>query len=129
MITKIWQSIINNPYRYSKFFLFSFFLSLLINIATWIFLYLKISPFKIINQYGEVSLHYNIYLGIDKIGSWYLVLILPLVGLLILIINIVLSFKLYIKQQVLSFFLTGIALVVQIIILAAGIFIFLLNVS
>ncbi len=58
----------------------------ILNIILWLFIYLKISP-----QDDLVFLHYNIYFGVDLIGDWYRMYLMPLLGVLIIFINIVLS--------------------------------------
>lgn len=65
-----------------------------------------------------VILHYNILFGIDSIGHWSRLLILPLLGLGILFINSILIFHFYLsRQKNLINLLAATILVVQIILL------------
>ena len=50
-------------------------------------------------------LHYNTYFGIDLLGPWYQVLLIPLVGLCLLAINMVLAAVVWRRDRMLSYFL------------------------
>lgn len=83
--TKFWQD---------KKILFLTSIGLAVNILTWA---LIIIIFWGIDR--PVALHANILFGIDSIGHWHQLLILPLLGLAILIINFTLAFSFYILRQ------------------------------
>jgi len=64
--------------------------ALLINIGEWLYLW-----FKIPRTSGTIFLHYNIFFGIDLIGSWYQIYIMPLSALSIILINFYISLKFF----------------------------------
>lgn len=94
-----------------------------LNLISWLFLYFHLPLLKNRADNSSVILHYNIYLGVDFLGEWYKIFIIPTLGLAILVINFVLSYFLYHKERFLSYFLTGISGLVQIILLLAAIMI------
>lgn len=67
-----------------------------------------------------LPLHYNIYFGIDYMGGWYSLFIVPLFGLFVLLFNFSLSLFLYFNNKFLSYSLSLVALFVQIILLIAS---------
>lgn len=87
----------------------------LLNLLTWIILIWKIKP-----STEPIPLHYNIYLGIDLIGNWKLVYILPGSGLIIYFINLIISYIIYKRIKLISYFLISINLVVQLIFLTSS---------
>src|SRR4030042_1891246 len=71
-------------------------------IASLIFLLLFKIGFKF-NSSSQLFLHYNIYFGIDWIGSWYKIYIYPFAGLLIFIINFLLAIYFYENTKITSY--------------------------
>ena len=118
---------LDSTYRGDKVVLTTFFVSLALNIAMWVLLYLKLSPFSFLTESGQIPLHYNIYFGIDSIGMWYKVFVIPLLGLFIILFNNVLAYTLYIKERLVSYTLVITQAVIHLVLLAAAIFIVLLN--
>ncbi|HBL39884.1 TPA: hypothetical protein DDZ10_04445 [Candidatus Uhrbacteria bacterium] len=45
----------------------------------------------IVRENPFIPLHYNIYLGIDGFGPWYRIFILPVLGLVMLVLNLSLA--------------------------------------
>ena len=84
-------------------------LSLGIQIFIWIYILLNIKP-----SIGRVFLHYNIVFGVDLLGEWWKILYLPLGGLIILLVNSVISFFLYKKDKFFSWLLSSWILLVHI---------------
>ncbi len=93
---------VNNIFFGDKFLLSAFIFSLVINIFLWLWLYLTVSPKEL-----PVPLHYNIYFGIDLIGEWYKIFFIPFSGFVILFINFLISFIIYRKQKIISYFLSA----------------------
>lgn len=87
---------------------------ILINTIIWANL------FRIKMVDGMIPLHYNIYFGIDYMGEWHNIFIVPLLGLIILIFNFLLSLFLYFKDKFISYILSIVASFVQIILLLAS---------
>lgn len=67
--------------------------AIFVNMVNWAVLAYFIRPVDF-----PIILHYNVYFGVDLIGSWWQVFFLPLMGTLILIINLVLAY-LFFKQK------------------------------
>jgi len=118
----------NSPARRNKTLLILMILSFIINVLLWIFLYWQIK--KIIDsnpEYTTIPLHYNVFFGIDKYGEWYKIFFMPLTGLIIFLVNSITSFMIYSKKNILSYFLTLITLISQVILAIAGTLIILIN--
>ena len=96
--------------------------NLFFNLFLWLLLFLKIKP-----QEAPLLLHYNIYFGIDLIGEWYKVFLIPFSGLAIFLLNLIFSFIIYKKDKILSYFPLIVSLIIQIILFIGGILIILLN--
>ncbi|MDO8668802.1 MAG: hypothetical protein Q7K65_00730 [Candidatus Buchananbacteria bacterium] len=96
------------------------FLSVLINAIMWVLL---IFNFWQDSQY--IVLGYNIYFGISSFGPWYQILLMPILGVAVILLNFSLSFSLYLKEKILSYSLAFIASIFNFIIfLAANIIIY-----
>lgn len=88
---------------------------LLFNISAWIYLLINIKP-----QTNPIFLHYNIYFGVDLIGDWYRIYQIPLIGIIIYFVNLYLSYILYKKGKVISRFLIGVTVFIQVIVLISS---------
>ena len=99
-------------------FLFSF----LANLSLWLILIGQAKNFDEL-----ISLHYNIYFGIDLVGYWYQIFLLPILGLGFFIINFMIASIIYNREKILSYFLAGTSSFVQIILTTSAIFIILIN--
>lgn len=71
-----------------------FWFSLVLNAVSWGVLFFFVSMTR-----ERIILHYNVYLGVDIIGSPYLVYWVPAVGLLFLAVNLLLAWDLYLKRE------------------------------
>ena len=96
--------------------------SILINISMWFLLLVSISPSEF-----PIPLHYNVFFGIDYIDSWYKVFLIPCFGILTLLVNFVLTYLLYLKERILSYFLTLTTLIVHVFLIIASYLIIGLN--
>ena len=111
MAINFFRKIVND--RYNLIMLAN---SIFFNLLIWIYLYIKIKPFV-----GHIPLHYNIYSGVDEIGDWRKIYIVPALGLGLIVINFVVYYFL-IKNNSYKFiasFLTTFSFVVQIILAVA----------
>lgn len=89
---------------YNKIFLKEFFRSALVhwvligsiilNAINWGLIAYFIRPVDFL-----IVLHYNVYFGVDVIGDWWQVYLLPLIGLIILIANTILGYMFYQKKE------------------------------
>jgi len=77
-----------------KIYLILFFLLALLNYSFAFYIYKSVSP----ESRDLVALHYNVDFGVNLIGESSKVFILPSLGLLIIIINVLLLFSIY-KQK------------------------------
>jgi hypothetical protein len=86
-------------------------LSILFIVATWV-LFL----FRRVKHSPLTTLHYNIYSGIDIIGSWQWLYFIPATVLLISLLDFVLAVLLWIRNRNLSYFLLATILLMNFII-------------
>lgn len=121
--SKLPESIINSPAKRDKVVIINLILGLLVNIAVWAVL---IFAFGRSSEY--IILRYNIYFGISSLGPWYNVLALPLWGLVAIIVNLLIGFRLYLRQKLLAYLLSFTAVISNVIILAATFFIYYINI-
>lgn len=98
-----------------KVIVISIVFSLTLNGLTWWLLY---SEFH--GQTEFVPLHYNIYFGIDLYGPWYNILLIPASALLMVFINCIFSYILYMRLRILSYFLVITFSLCQLIFLGAA---------
>jgi len=95
----------------------------LVNLTNWILLKIFIKPIDF-----PIILHYNVYFGVDMLGSWKQVYFLPALGLLLLIINLFLSFYFYKKKdRIASYILMIAALMIQLSLLVASASVIIIN--
>lgn len=99
-------------FRSSKLSVFLASTAVLANLATWLVLYLRLTPAEF-----PIPLHYTIYFGIDYVDNWSQAYYLPLTGLIIIIINVIISIFIFPYGRVLSYLLLGSALLGQVILL------------
>ncbi len=113
MIKKVFQNFSKiNFWKESKI-RFLIIASLTLNIFIWLYII-----FNFLGVKDFVTLHYNIFSGVDTIGSWQRLFIPVLFGLLVLIVNLILAFHFYSQQEKkIVFVLLGNCLGVQIILL------------
>ena len=100
----------------------NFIIALLFNVAMWVMIYLKVAPTD-----QTVVLHYNILSGIDLLGQWYQIYTLPLIGIVLLVFNYVVAYRIYSRQVTFSYFLTIASSLEQIILLISTFFVILVN--
>ncbi|MFA6098503.1 MAG: hypothetical protein WCV50_00295 [Patescibacteria group bacterium] len=90
------KAIVNNFFK-SKANIIFFILQIAINCATSLYIYQNIKPSE-----QPIYLHYNIYFGVDLIGNWYQMYILPLVGFIVILINAIITLFIYKKSKILT---------------------------
>ena len=74
-----------------------------------------------------IILQYTIYFGISALGPWYQILLLPLSGLLIGILNFWLAMRWYLHEALMSYCLVVTAVAVNALLMTAGIFLIYIN--
>ncbi len=98
-------------------------IALVLNITNWIWLLWEIRP-----QEEMIFLHYNVLFGVDLVGPWWKVLYLPIVGFVIILINIILGWFLFGKDKFPAHLLNFISVFCQIFLLMASSLLIFLNV-
>ncbi|MBI4714255.1 hypothetical protein HY771_03680 [Candidatus Uhrbacteria bacterium] len=119
---KLFRELIkNNSFSRStillSFFLFIFTLALPI----W-----RIVPFASTQPF--IPLHYNVYFGVDRFGPWYAIFVLPILGFIFLILNVVLQVHFVLREKILTRFFAVSTVFIEMIFLVAMILIILLNI-
>ncbi len=117
-----------HPYREDLWVKINFVVSVLVNVTLWGALYFKLHPLSYLSELGQISLHYNIYFGIDNIGPWYNVFIIPILGLIIIILNNTLAYIFFLQEKMISYLFIFSQTIIQIILFLAGMFVILLNI-
>jgi len=120
---KFRELIATSPAKRDKIIVISLILALVINVAIWL-AYL----IKFFDAPEYIILHYNVYFGISDLDIWYKIFIPPLLGLLIIFVNFVLSFHFYLKKQTLSHLLSISALAFNLILAGACFLLIYINI-
>lgn len=120
----------SSPARRSKLIIIPCLVGLIINLLIWGLIYFKFRPlvYNLPEDQAFVPLHYNIYLGIDSYGAWQTIFLLPFFGVLFLLINTLLAFIVFNKREILSYFLSFSAAVLQIFFFIASLLTILINI-
>ncbi|MDI6778223.1 MAG: hypothetical protein QMD77_03455 [Patescibacteria group bacterium] len=89
---------------------FSFVPAVILNVIMWLAVWRIVQPTD-----QPLILHYNVYFGIDAIGDWRNIYLMPALALALLIANAVLSRFFYYKERLASYLFALMALVVQLL--------------
>ena len=100
-------------------------LSLLVWLATVALLVIRVLP--IIYGKTAVPLHYNIHVGVDTVGPWWRIFVVPVLGLAIMLVNTFLAQYMWRRDQVLSYVAGLAALMLQLVLFTATVFIVYLS--
>lgn len=91
------------------------------NVALWIYLLFSVKSTE------NLFLHYTIHFGVDLVGSFANLLLLPLLGLMIILLNFTVAYFLYDNLKRPGLLLAVITPVIQAFLLAEGFFLAFLN--
>lgn len=84
---------------------------------------------EIIYKPGEnLAIHYKVFFGIDFLAEWYYIIIIPVFGLVVLILNYTLARRAFTQSKQVSYLLAMTALIVQVILLWAAYLIVRINI-
>lgn len=83
-----------------------------LNLVQWIILYFSLRDFR---DY-PVPLHYTVLGGVDIVGEWYRLFVLPLAALVIGAVNLALGIFAYKREKLLSYFFVGLGTLFQVLI-------------
>jgi hypothetical protein len=100
-----------------------FIATIFINLVAWTLLAIFIRP-----SADPIWLHYNVYFGVDIIGSWWQAYILPVMGLFFFFVNFVLGYYFFnTKERIATHILFLASLLVQVSIIVAVVPIIIIN--
>lgn len=114
-IFKRFRRLINHYFWHDKIIFVSFLVSSGLNIFNWLFVLSKIKSLEVI-----VPLHYNVYFGIDMIGSKYEMLKIPGLGLFIFLVNVFLAFRIYKHERLNAYFLLIATCLIELFLIVAA---------
>lgn len=112
----------NNFFK-NRLVLWMISLSLICNLINWAILWYFIKPVD-----SSIILHYNVYFGVDMTGDWKGAFILPAIGLIIFLTNLILAHYFFQKlERIASHILLMASLMAQLSLLIASLSIILIN--
>lgn len=88
------------------------FLSAVVNLSMWAYLYAN----RIESDY-PIILHYNLFLGVDLLGDYNMMYVLPAIGSILFIVNAMLGQSFYKTERLASYLLTFNILAVQLLLM------------
>ena len=117
------RSFFTQAYFKSHIVVWLLILSSVANLANWTILKVWVKPVDF-----PIILHYNVYFGVDSIGSSGQVYLLPLIGLILFTINLILSIYFYKqKERIASYILLMAMLMIQLSLIVASTSLILIN--
>ncbi len=87
----------------------------------------RIAPLASVRPY--IPLHYNIYLGVDRLGPWNQIFLLPILGFALFVFNLVLQTIAFRKEKLLASMVAIATVLIEALLLCAMALIVLLNLS
>lgn len=107
----------------SKITLWLLALNMFANVANWIIIAIFINRLD-----GDIILHYNVYFGVDAMGDWHRVFLLPIIGVIILALNAALAAYFFIKKErIASYILLLASFMVQVNLIIAAASVMMIN--
>ncbi len=76
-----------------------------------------------------IPLHYNIYLGVDQLGPWHQIFLVPAIGFGLIVFNVFLQTVAFRKEKLLAIMVAVATVLIQLMLLLAMVLIVLLNLS
>jgi len=117
------KSFFAQEYFQSHIIIWLLILSSVANAINWVILKIWIQPVDF-----PIILHYNVYFGVDLIGDYEQIYVLPLIGFILFLINMVLSMYFYgQKERIASYILMIASLMIQLSLIVASTSIILIN--
>lgn len=99
-----------------------FFLALDVALPVW-----RILPLAESRPY--IPLHYNIYLGVDRLGPWYQIFVIPALGFGLFLFHLILQTIAFRKEKLLATMVAIATVILEFLLLVAMALIVLLNLS
>ncbi|PIZ56492.1 hypothetical protein COY23_03090 [bacterium (Candidatus Torokbacteria) CG_4_10_14_0_2_um_filter_35_8] len=116
------NNIIHHPFWKDKFTSLSLISAVLLNIILWMMIFFAVEPAE-----EPIALHYNTYFGVDVEGLYYKLYVLPQTGIIIMVINFILSLLSFRHEKLTAYFLSFISVLVQVFLIIALYFIIMAN--
>lgn len=117
------RSFFAQEYFKSHIVIWLLILSLAANLADWAILKIWVKPVDF-----PIILHYNVYFGVDLVGGYRQVYVLPLIGFVLFLINSTLSLYFYgQKERIASYILLIAVLMIQLSLIVASASVILIN--
>lgn len=98
-----------------KIVIILFLVGLLLNLALYLAINLGIKPAT-----EPIILHYSVYFGIDFIGHWQQLYLMPAVGTFLWLVNFILALFFYQQEKITSYLLSGVILLIELFLLIGG---------
>lgn len=94
-----------------------------VNLTNWAALKIFIQPVDL-----PIIIHYNVYFGVDMLGDWKNLFLLPAVGLFLFLVNISLALYFYRrKERIASYLLLMATLMIQLSLIVASTSLIIIN--
>lgn len=115
--------ILEKEFFRSKIMLWLLALNVVSNIANWTAIAIFINRLD-----GDIILHYNVYFGVDAMGDWRQVFILPIIGIILFVLNAVLAAYFYSrKERIASYILLLASFMAQLSLIIAAASVMMIN--
>jgi hypothetical protein len=110
----------------SRSYLWLLGFSFLLAVLTFVLPLIRLLP--VVQEGQFIPLHYNIFFGIDQFGPWTSVFVLPLIGFVCLLINLLVAVH-WRREAIISYLLLVTTAAVELILAFAMVFIILLTIT
>ncbi len=110
-----------------RFFRWSILTGLLLLLAGVLLVWFNLFP--AVETWRVVPLHYNIHIGVDKVGSWWELFVPSGIGLILTVGNMVYATLIWRKEKVIAYAAMVTAVLVDLLVLIHLIFLVHLNVT
>jgi hypothetical protein len=117
------KHILEKEFFQNRIVLWLLALNVIANVINWIAIAIFINRLD-----GDIILHYNVYFGVDSLGDWKKVFILPIIGIIIFVLNACLAAYFFVKKErIASYVLLLASLMVQISLIIAAASVMMIN--
>ncbi|HBV58379.1 MAG TPA: hypothetical protein DEB73_03940 [Candidatus Magasanikbacteria bacterium] len=104
-----------------KFVISSLGAAVFVNVALWVYLLVAIKSAE------NIFLHYTIHFGVDLVGTYSNLLMLPLLGLVLILLNFTIAYFFYDNLKRLGLLMAAATPLIQVFLLVEGFFLAFLN--
>lgn len=114
--------IVFKPYWHDRYINSVLFVSIFLNLINWAYL----ASNRTSGDY-PIILHYNLFFGVDFLGNYNMVFLIPLVGVIVFLVNSLLGHIFYRAEKLAAYIFTINILIVQCFLLLASYLIVAVN--